>query len=410
MKQNSQPPKVGYILKMYPRFSETFIVSEILALEKQGMQLEIFSLRAPVDGRFHATLGQVQAHVSYISSYPLRANDLWTLIHQAAAELPEIWSTLAGLATEEARDVYQAIQIALLAKRSGIQHFHAHFASVATQVARIAARLLNISYSFTCHAKDIFHESVDFNRFQSAVDDASHVITISEYNQNFLTQKLSVNNNRVHHVYNGLDLETYQYQPHDSSHQHVTAVGRLVEKKGFADLLQACHLLRQRGVDLPVRLIGSGPLEASLRQQVAELKLDDLVTLLGPRTHGEIIEEVSSAAMFVAPCRIASDGNRDGLPTVLLEAMALGTPCISTDVTGIPEVIIHEQTGLLVEQANAEALAAAMLRLLHSQQEASTLARNGRALIEKSFDVNANAESLIALYQRAAQRQEVSQR
>jgi colanic acid/amylovoran biosynthesis glycosyltransferase len=404
MKQNAIGPKVGYILKMYPRFSETFIVSEILALEKQGLQLQIFSLRAPVDGRFHATLGEVQAEVSYISSYPLRANDLWHLIHEAAAELPGLWSTLGDLAAEEARDVYQAIQIARLAKQSGIQHFHAHFASVATQVARIAAKLLNISYSFTCHAKDIFHESVDFGRFQSAVDDASHVITISQYNHQFLNQKLT-----GHHVYNGLDLNTYQLQRRDRNSLHATAVGRLVEKKGFADLLLACHLLRKQGIELPIRLIGSGPLEASLRELVAALELDDLVTMLGPRTHREIIEEVSSAAMFVAPCRIADDGNRDGLPTVLLEAMALGTPCISTDVTGIPEVIIHEQTGLLVEQANAEALAAAMRRLIQNQQIGEELADKGRLLIESQFDVNANAESLIALYQKATQTREASQ-
>ncbi|MEB3200287.1 MAG: glycosyltransferase family 4 protein [Synechococcaceae cyanobacterium] len=395
-------PRVGYVLKMYPRFSETFIVSEILALERQGLSLEILSLRAPVDSRFHSTLAEVQAPVRYLPSQPFKPIEFWQLLHSAAAELPGLWAVLQTTADEDVRDVYQAIHVALLARRGGLQHLHAHFATLATTVARLAAAMAGITYSFTAHAKDIFHDSVEPAVLERCFRDAAHAVTISRFNHAYLRETLPQATERLAMIYNGLDLSRYPYRDPSTATPSLIAVGRLVEKKGFDVLLEACSLLQQQGDCPPVTLIGSGPLEQELAARIEQLGLQGTVQLLGPRTHAEIIADVSGASVFVAPCVVAADGNRDGLPTVLLEAMALGTPCISTDVTGIPEVIEHERTGLLVPQRDGPALAQAIRRLLCDQELARRLAQQARLTIDTHFDIDRNAAAIRDLYARLA--------
>lgn len=381
---------------MYPRFSETFIVSEILALEELGQQIEIFSLRPPLDSRFHGTLAEVNAPVRYLDSHTGKIAEFWAVMHQGLHRLPHLTSVLFDSKFEDARDIYQAIQLALQAQESQISHLHAHFATVATTVARLASLMLGITYSFTAHAKDIYHETVDRNRLETYIRDSSHTITISDYNHKHLTHSFPNLSKKILRIYNGLDLMRYPYQPPHPEHKSIVSVGRLVEKKGFKYLIHACHDLRNSGVAIPLRLIGGGPLEQELRDLISQLDLDDLVTMVGPCTHLEIIREVSAAGVFVAPCIVGSDGNRDGLPTVLLEAMALGTPCISTDVTAIPELIVHGFSGLLVAQADSIALSNSIRQLLGDSLLASELSANARQVIEDRFDIRSNIQAILA--------------
>jgi glycosyltransferase involved in cell wall biosynthesis len=178
----------------------------------------------------------------------------------------------------------------------------------------------------------------------------------------------------------------------------VLGVGRLVEKKGFADLIEACAHLARRGTDFRCRIIGTGELEADLQAQVERLGLEDRVELVGPQPQAQVARELSQAAVFAAPCLIGEDGNRDGLPTVLLEAMAVGTPCISTDVTGIPEVLHHQHTGIIVPQHDPAALADAIQQLLCDSELRCALARNARQLIEERFDIRRNAAHVRRLF------------
>src|SRR5258708_1291380 len=149
--------RVGYVLKMYPRYSETFIVNEILAHEAAGLDIEIFSLRSPVDTHFQDIISLVRSPVNYIPANTPRAAAFWSALGEAAADLPDLWSTIGEFAADEMGDVFQAVLLAQAARRKGITHFHAHFGTVATGVARIAGRLARIPYTFTAHAKDIFH-------------------------------------------------------------------------------------------------------------------------------------------------------------------------------------------------------------------------------------------------------------
>nr|WP_294693599.1 glycosyltransferase [uncultured Friedmanniella sp.] len=388
--------RVGYVVKMYPRFSETFIVTELLAMQTIGVSCEIFSLRPPADARFHASLADVTAPVTYLRSDGLRAAELWSQLRTAAAEFG-----LAGHVEEvlavDVRDAAQAVQLALLVRQRGITHLHAHFASVATTVARLAARLAGVTYSLTAHAKDIFHSDVDPADLRKKLADADSVVTVSQFNLKHLQDTFGSDAERVRLVYNGLDLDEFGYQEPVDRPPVIAAVGRLVEKKGFPDLLAALALLRAQGRhELRLDLVGTGLLAEALADQVRDLGLQDVVTLHGALPQTEVRRIIRAAAVVAAPCTVAEDGNRDGLPTVILEAMALGTPVVATPVTGIPEAVTDGATGLLVPERDPAALARALARVLDEPGLASALAKSARTVIEARFDARNQARTVAA--------------
>jgi colanic acid/amylovoran biosynthesis glycosyltransferase len=387
-----QPKRVAYVVKRYPRFSETFIVNEILAHEKAGLELEIISLYPPNDTHFQNLLSKVRAPVTYLSASGLKAIEFWNAIKQTRCVIPGLFPKLSYSHMEEASEVYQAVVLAKLIKEKKIDHIHAHFASTATSVARLASHFADVPYSFTAHAKDIFHESVVGDELSQKLFEASAVVTVSDYNVKFLQENYFVN--QVQRIYNGLELETFRFEAPVQRSPLIVGVGRLVEKKGFADLLEACAILVQRGLNFQCEIIGEGEEKTILEHHVQRLNLNCHVRLLGARPQPEVINKIQGASVFALPCVIGEDGNRDGLPTVLLEAMALGTPCVSTDVTGIPEVLRHEQTGLEVPQRDPLALADALECLLKDKALQMQLALNARALIERDFDIERNAARL----------------
>jgi colanic acid/amylovoran biosynthesis glycosyltransferase len=255
-----------------------------------------------------------------------------------------------------------------------------------------------VPYTFTAHAKDIFHESANAADRRQKLADAAAVVTVSDYNCRYLAETFGEAAAGVRRIYNGLELADFVYgSPHQRS-ETVVAVGRLVEKKGFAGLVEACAVLARRGRRLRCLIVGEGELEGDLRRQIAAAGVDDVVELVGPRPQAEVIRIVRDAAVFAAPCVVGSDGNRDGLPTVLLEAMALGTPCVSTDVTGIPEVVRDGETGLIVPQHDPESLATALERLLDSPELRTKLAHEARALIEREFDIHRNTARMRKIF------------
>ncbi len=387
----SAEPVIAYVVKRYPRFSETFIVNEILAHEAAGHRVEIISLYPPNDTHFQDAISRVRAPVTYLSDDGLKAAGFWSALERAAELLPGLWEQLAAARGAEVREVYQAARLARLVHERGLQLLHAHFASTATEVARLAARFAGIPFTFTAHAKDIFHESAQPDDLRRKLSEAARVITVSEFNVAHLNREFGPAAQRVRRLYNGLHLERFPFVAPQSRARRIISVGRLVEKKGFEILIQACALLAQREVAFQCDIIGTGEREAALRGLIADLNLGQHVRLLGPRPQVEVIAAVQSAAVFAAPCVVGVDGNADGLPTVLLEAMALGTPCVATDVTGIPEVVQHERTGLQVAQHDVVGLAAALERMLVDATLRGRLAANARAVIERDFNVTANA-------------------
>lgn len=393
-------PGIAYVLKMYPRFSETFIVSEILAREAAGDRIEIFSLRPPNDPRFHPELARVQAPVTYIERAP-KTIEVWECFRaaEAAGLTAALALNFAALAAAEPDDAVQAINLAAALQHRNIRHMHVHFASAATSVARLASAITGIPYSFTAHAVDIFAGSVRSDDLRLKLEQAHHAITISQYNLRYLRRSFPTSTSRLHLVRNGLELERFPYRdPRPlGATVRIAAVGRLVEKKGFQYLLPAAAELLAQGLKLELRIAGAGVLAEELAAGIERLGLEERVRLIGPQTQDQIHELLNSADIFIAPCVVGADGNADGMPTVLLEAMATGVPCISTAVTGIPEVVRTGSTGLLARPGSPHALTRAVQRISAPGTNRVALARNARALIEEDYDARRQAEILRSL-------------
>jgi glycosyltransferase involved in cell wall biosynthesis len=390
--------KVGYVLKSYPRLSQTFIVNELLAHEHAGLPIEIFSLRPAREEPTHASVAQVRAAVTYLPAPPSTAAQLWEAIGAGAQGLPGLWHELANASAEPAEEVFQALVLARLAREHGITHLHAHFGNVATAVARQAGRFAGIPYSFTAHARDIFHQNVAPEVLRRKLAQAKAVVTVSEFNLDFLRRHYGAAAGRVTRIYNGLDMASFAYASPAGRPPTIVSVGRLVEKKGFPDLIDACAGLAADGREFRCVIVGDGPQEQLLRERIATAGLDSRVTLVGVRMQDEVKRLIQQAAVLAAPCVVGADGDQDGLPTVLLEAMALGTPCVGTDVTGIPEVLRNGETGLMVAQHAPRALAAALGMLLDDAPLRERLAQNARRLMEREFDVHRNTARMRELF------------
>jgi colanic acid/amylovoran biosynthesis glycosyltransferase len=394
MSQGDAEVRIGYVLKMYPRFSETFIVNELLAMQDLGTDLEVFSLRPPVDGRFHSALADVRAVVTYVPTFG-RPADAWEALRHGRVVLGDAFDDqLPDLLVAPSFVACQAVHVASLAVERRVTHLHAHFGSLAASVARLAAALAGITYSVTLHAKDIYHQDVDHAALATTIADAAAVVTVSDYNEQYLRGEYAGRLGRLTRVYNGLDLGTIVPARPDDRPPTVIGVGRLVEKKGFAHLVDAVGLLVAQGRKVQLELVGAGAEEPALRARVAERGIEQNVTFCGPLTQAETHERVRCAAVLAAPCVVGEDGNRDGLPTVILESLALGTPVVATPVTGIPEAVLDGRTGILVAEGDVVELAEALARLLDDPALRCSLALEGRRHVEEHFDIRRNARQL----------------
>jgi glycosyltransferase involved in cell wall biosynthesis len=347
---------------------------------------------------FQSILGEVRSPVTYISDSAPKADGFWMTMKSGAAIIPGFWKALDAVQAADTADIQQAVQLAIHVRETGITHLHAHFATIATRIAQLAAHFAGISYSFTGHAKDIFHENVDADLLRDKMVKASAVVTVSDFNLDWLQTHHGVAARRVTRIYNGLQLSDFPYEAPTNRPRKIVAVGRLVEKKGFDVLIEACAILKARGMHFDCKIIGEGPQGEQLRAMIDHLALGEHVRLLGALPRHQVIAAFREAAVSVMPCVIAEDGDRDGLPTVLIEAMALGTPCVGTDVTGIPEIIRDGETGICVRQRDPQAMADALERLLSDPALRTQMAERGRALIEAEFDVDRNAALLRALF------------
>lgn len=392
---------IAYVLKMYPRFSETFIVNEILELERQGVDVRIYSLRKPDDGRFHPSLARVKANVVYVPQYPQMEPDRVRAAHElVAAAHPAAYAALRAYAEglEQPFGLKRFLQAGVIAAhllKHPVDALHAHFASSATRVASFVTRLTGIPYSFTAHAKDIFHQTVDPASLRRKMHDARFVVTVSQFNRTYLQAIQGDGLGDVRCLYNGIDLRYFKPNPRVVRDPGlIVSVGRLVEKKGFVQLVHACALLAQRGLDFRCEIIGTGEQQALLARLVSELGLAGRVTLAGPKPQDAVLAAYQRAAIFALPCIVARDGNRDGLPTVMLEAMATGLPVVATTVTGNPEIVDHDVNGLLVPPEEVPALADALARLLQDQARCQQMGQAARQKVQQVFDLRRNVSQL----------------
>jgi glycosyltransferase involved in cell wall biosynthesis len=267
-------------------------------------------------------------------------------------------------------------------------------------VARTAAALAGISWSMTLHAKDIYCAYEEDHRLDLKLRDAAGVVTVSDYNVRHLAERFPGARARVVRIYNGIDLAGFPWAAPAADADEILAVGRLVEKKGFHILIEALRTLAAEGRRVRCRIVGSGEEKADLAAQIVACGLADRIILAGPMPQGEVKAAMRGAAMLACPCVVGIDGNRDGLPTVLLEAMALGLPCVGSDVTGIPEAIADGRSGLVAPEGDAPALARAIARLLDDPDLRARLSAEARRAMQRDFDIHRNVPEIGALFDR----------
>lgn len=373
-----------YVLKRYPRLSETFIIRELLGLEAAGERILVDGLLEPEDQPHHPELAAVRAEVRYLPRRPARQLPVLAAHARVAARRPHRWVRMRveaelaerGGARHARRRFAHAVLVADRVRREGVTHIHAHFATGAAEVARDAARLSGRPYTVTAHAKDIFHAD-NAPQLARRLRGADGVVTVSQYNVNHLRSVLDV---PVHHVPNGMPAPE-GHGPDPSG--PILCVARLVAKKGVDTLL---HALAVPGSTARLEIVGDGPLRGELEALAAQLGVGCRVRFLGSLPGDAVAECYRRCSMFVLACRVAADGDRDGMPTVLVEAMGRAIPVISTEVAGIAELVQHGETGLLVAPDDPAALAAAIDKLAHDPELAADLGAAARRLVLDEFD------------------------
>ena len=389
-----------YVLKRYPRLSETFITRELLELEAIGCRLGVDSLMPQEDGPRHADVDRVRAEIRYLPRRPKLTDRVVLVAHlRNGMRRPLRWSSLALKARRKGgwRQFLQAGLVADRVKRESFDSLHAHFATAAADVARDAAKLSGRPFTITAHAKDIYHDD-NAGSLQDRVRGAATVVTISAFNMRHLASRLPTAALAMipNGVPNGLTPVTTP--PGNGDSGPVLCVARLVEKKGIDVLIDAVALLAPAHPQLVVEIIGSGPLDQALRARAKAAGVDGVVRFLGPQPSDVVDAAYLRCAMVVLPCRVAANGDRDGMPTVILEAMARGLPVISTNVVGISEAVKPGLTGLLVQPDDPAALAAAINELLQDADMRLRLGAAGRELVSKHYDPGRSAALLFDVF------------
>ncbi|MEE8412194.1 MAG: glycosyltransferase family 4 protein [Acidobacteriota bacterium] len=400
MNELSRPRRIGYILKMFPRLSETFVLNEILELERQAADVRIFSLMHPADGRFHAGVADLRTGIRYVTTQKLEAT--WSDIGRSSTGVNyEAWPRVVEFARRydfprQLEFLLRAQSIAQQVIESNVEHLHAHFATIATRMAAAVSMLTAVPFSFTAHAKDIFRESVDRELFSELVDRSLFCVTVSDFNKEFILATMpGINPEKVVRVYNGVDLNRLtRSHREDASVPHVISVGRLVPKKGFDILLRALRLCKDRGRVLRTTIVGDGGENDRLRDLSRELGLERDVTFAGALSHEDTIERMGRASVVALACTRDDDGNTDALPTVLLEALALGLPIVSTRLAGIPE-IVGEECGRLSDPGDVAGFAAGLESTCRDLERGRDVAAEARKRCERRFSLQINAGALL---------------
>jgi len=397
------PDPIGFVLKGYPRLSEAFIAQEIRALEARGLTIEIFSMRGAREDAVQPAVGAIRAPVRYLPHLPdLGAGALAELLPANLAALRRFPAAYAAALAHALRaclrrrsraPLERLLEAGWLVARHGlgasspVRHLHAHFIHSPAELAFYAARVAGLSFSVTAHAKDIY--TTPAAELSERIAASRFVLTCTAYNRDRLAAMAGEARRKVHLAYHGVDLNAFQPGAGAGDARRLVSVGRLVPKKGFAGILAALAMLRDQGEDFRWELFGAGPLEDALRAQAEALGLGARVRFRGAAAHPRIIARLSRGGVFLCGSVEAEDGDRDGIPNTVLEAMAMGLPVVATAVSGIPEAVRDGVDGLLAPPRDPRAFAAAVRRLWREPGLAERLSLAARARVESLFDADA---------------------
>lgn len=398
---------IAYVTQTFPALTQTFVYREILALESRGFEIVTCAIWRPdkehlsqesrhlVDRSFYvfplSRLRFVKAHLYFLLTRPFRYIGTLFFVLSRSGE--------RGHRSRIFFHFCEAISLAPeLAKRK-VRHIHAHFTINAATIALILSRLLDISFSFTAH--NIFF--VDRILLREKVREARFIVAISEFSKQFLARLVpGAYSDKMHVVHCGVSPD--DFAPPESRPSNdvpmLLFVAQLVERKGAPVLVEACKILAEWGADFRCVIVGDGPQTGLLEGLVEQYDLREVVELAGRVFQEHLGEYLERADVFVLPCIKARDGDMDGIPVSLMEAMAMEIPTVSTYVSGIPELVENDTSGLLVPEKDPRALAGAIRRLLQDEAMRKRLGQNGRRRVQAEFDVQKNAAQLASLFER----------
>lgn len=398
----SSKPKLAFVLSQFPETHETFILREFLGLREKGIDFEIYSLKECGDKIIHPEARGLIKRTIYTPALCLGSLFYWLFAFPQG--LLETWAYCIKTDLKNLMNFIKvnvvflkALYCARIMKKHNVRHVHAHWATMPTTAAVAIAKLLDIPFSFTAHAWDIYLNDQD--SLKEKMRDAQFVVTCTKANKDYLDHlnqgrfdgKVIVN-------YHGIDLRSFALRDNRGrSSNLILAIGRLVEQKGFEYLVKACGLLRRKSLHFQCIIVGDGPLRNRLEDLRDSLGLSKMITMPGTVKQDQIKKWFQEAHVFAAPSVVAKNGDRDGIPNVILEALAIGVPVVATEVSGIPEVIIDQDTGILIPQRDENALAAAIENILLEHAPVDMFRVNGRRKIEQEFDIQSNVSAFVKI-------------
>jgi glycosyltransferase involved in cell wall biosynthesis len=395
--------RLGYLYSRYPVLSQTFCDAEMLALERLGFELEIGSVYPPLTSLRHEHIACLRGTIHYappqeilkISEKNAKTNGNWP------RDLVERHERKYGSGVKAEQRARNALYFADHFKRHGVDHVHVHFANRAAHTAMFLKEISGIPFSVTAHGQDFMKDLGNDDLLREICAAAEFVAAETDYSRDLLRQRCP--DSRIHRVYNGMDLTRFSaphYEMSGNAAPRIISIGRLVAFKGFDYLIDACAELVRRGLEFTCEIIGDGPLRGDLEARIRKLNLSDRVHLLGSLSQAVVLEKLRSADIFALASVTDIQGASDVFPTVIIEAMAAARPVVSTRLAGIPESIVHGETGLLVPPEDTMALAEALGRLIQDAKLRLHYGRAGRERIEQHFQIEHTVAALIELLQK----------
>jgi glycosyltransferase involved in cell wall biosynthesis len=405
--EEAAPFRVLYVVSLFPCWSETFIVREINGLIERGADVRIVSLRHPSEALVQADARALLGRVSYpprgIAEAAAAFRELARSPLPHARLLLKIVRGLAMRPVALAKSLvawWRTLALVPRVRAMAPDWIHAHWATYPSTSALALAQALGVPFSFTAHAHDLF---VEDHLQMEKLTAARFSVTISEFNRSLLRRRFGAEAvERLHVIRCGVRPEDLPFKPEGEREAgRLLAVGRLDEIKGFDVLVEACARLRDAGVPFSCEIVGEGELRSSLEERVRSLRLEGSVALLGALAQEDVRARLYRASVFVMPSVVAADGNMDGIPVALMEAMAAGLPVVSTTVSGIPEIVTDGSNGRLVPPRDPEALADMIRSLLDDPEGRRRLAAGARETVERQFNAAREASRLFGFVSQA---------
>jgi glycosyltransferase involved in cell wall biosynthesis len=391
----------AYLFERFPSFVQTFVYREAVEMVRQKMDPWLVSIRRPDDP------GELAESLDVDIFYAPDEKELRAQVDAQRAARKLGWRAHRAIPRHrgepDSQRMFEAIWLAPRLRERGVRHVHAHFGGLAARTAWWLRELFGFSYSFTGHANDIFCETGLPVSNAALVHGARFIVTETDYARHWVEEKYPRARGRVFRVFNGIAMDGFPARHPAGAVPRIVSVGRYVDKKGFGDLIDACRILRERGLAFGCDIIGGGPLEPVLAAQIAATGLQGQVRLLGLRPQADVREALARAQVFALACAPDSAGGSDNLPTVIAEAMATGVPVVSTRLAGVPEMITEGEEGFLTAPRDPAAFAAALERLLRDGALALRCGERGRASAVAKFSIENTTRELKHLLLRHAE-------